>query len=108
MPRVLAPEKASIPDDESAIHNELFAALSYFTSRSSWYPTLRNLHWILSLLHDFVDVSRYVNESHQMPDVSHLPLQPAIFEDMAGEAISTCRQSLVSASQRMAAHSSEL
>ncbi|KAF8342284.1 Sec34-like family-domain-containing protein [Cantharellus anzutake] len=87
-PGNISSPSATIPEDESVINTELFAALSYRESRAAWYPTLRKLHWVLSLLHDFVD--------------------PAIFEDMAGEAIGACRHSLFSASQLVAAQSSEL
>jgi len=51
-----------------------------------WYPPLQKTHWILSQLHDFV--------------------QPAIFEDMAHEAISLCCQSLVTASELLAPRTS--
>ncbi|KAG5337160.1 hypothetical protein C0989_010459 [Termitomyces sp. Mn162] len=45
--------------------------------QDTWYPTLRKTVWVLSQLHDFV--------------------KPAIFEDIAQEAINLCRQSLVAA-----------
>ncbi|KAI6121799.1 Sec34-like family-domain-containing protein [Pisolithus sp. B1] len=44
----------------------------------SWYPTLQKTVWVLSQLHDYV--------------------KPAIFEDIAQEAIGLCRQSLISSS----------
>ncbi|KAJ8521822.1 hypothetical protein ONZ45_g1537 [Pleurotus djamor] len=47
--------------------------------QETWYPTLRKVVWVLSQLHDFV--------------------KPAIFEDIAQEAISVCRISLVSAAE---------
>ncbi|RDB16287.1 Conserved oligomeric Golgi complex subunit 3 [Hypsizygus marmoreus] len=49
--------------------------------QDTWYPTLRKTVWVLSQLHDFV--------------------KPAIYEDIAQEAISLCRQSLVSAAEIM-------
>ncbi|THH31401.1 hypothetical protein EUX98_g2790 [Antrodiella citrinella] len=42
--------------------------------QDTWYPTLRRTVWVLSQLHDFV--------------------KPAIFEDIAQEAVNLCRQSL--------------
>ncbi|KAG5642052.1 hypothetical protein DXG03_003723 [Asterophora parasitica] len=49
--------------------------------QDTWYPTLRKTVWVLSQLHDFV--------------------KAAIFEDIAQEAISLCRQSLVAAADVM-------
>jgi len=49
--------------------------------QETWYPTLQKTLWVLSQLHDFV--------------------KPAIFEDIAQEAINICRQSLVSAADTM-------
>ncbi|KAK2460187.1 hypothetical protein APHAL10511_007778 [Amanita phalloides] len=49
--------------------------------QDTWYPTLQKTVWILSQLHDFV--------------------KPAIFEDIAQEAVGLCRQSLVAASEAM-------
>ncbi|KIJ68059.1 hypothetical protein HYDPIDRAFT_107669 [Hydnomerulius pinastri MD-312] len=46
--------------------------------KETWYPTLQKTVWVLSQLHDFV--------------------KPAIFEDIAQEAVNLCRQSLVSSS----------
>ncbi|KIO32314.1 hypothetical protein M407DRAFT_18876 [Tulasnella calospora MUT 4182] len=62
--------------------------LSRITSlprQSTWYPTVKKTHWVLSQLHDYV--------------------KPAIFEDIAYEAISLCRESLVSASDLISAKS---
>ncbi|KZP22300.1 Sec34-domain-containing protein [Athelia psychrophila] len=47
--------------------------------QETWFPTLRKTIWVLSQLHDFVN--------------------PAIFEDIAQEAISLCRQSFISAAE---------
>ncbi|KAF9227177.1 Sec34-domain-containing protein [Gyrodon lividus] len=52
--------------------------LSSLDKKETWYPTLQKTVWVLSQLHDFV--------------------KPAIFEDIAQEAVSLCRQSLVSSS----------
>ncbi|KAF8578039.1 cis-golgi transport vesicle tethering complex subunit [Ramaria rubella] len=49
--------------------------------QATWYPTLRKTLWVLSQLHDFVD--------------------PAIFNDIAQEAVGFCRQSLKSASEEL-------
>ncbi|KAF8149366.1 Sec34-like family-domain-containing protein [Crassisporium funariophilum] len=46
--------------------------------QDTWYPTMRRTVWVLAQLHDFV--------------------KPAIFEDIAQEALSFCRLSLLSAS----------
>ncbi|KAF8134474.1 Sec34-like family-domain-containing protein [Boletus edulis] len=52
--------------------------LSSLDKQETWYPTLQKTVWVLSQLHDFV--------------------KPAIFEDIAQEAVSLCRQSLVASS----------
>ncbi|KIK99386.1 hypothetical protein PAXRUDRAFT_8909 [Paxillus rubicundulus Ve08.2h10] len=52
--------------------------LSSLDKKETWYPTLQKTVSVLSQLHDFV--------------------KPAIFEDIAQEAVSLCRQSLVSSS----------
>ncbi|TFK66890.1 Sec34-domain-containing protein [Pluteus cervinus] len=49
--------------------------------QDTWYPTLRKTVWVLSQLHDFV--------------------KPAIFEDIAQEAINLCKASLVTASETL-------
>ncbi|KZT63738.1 Sec34-domain-containing protein [Daedalea quercina L-15889] len=51
--------------------------LKSLDKQDTWYPTLRKTVWVLSQLHDFV--------------------KPAIFDDIAREAVNLCRQSLVSA-----------
>ncbi|KAG8864493.1 Golgi transport complex subunit 3 [Tulasnella sp. 330] len=48
---------------------------------STWYPTVKKTHWVLSQLHEYV--------------------KPAIFEDIAYEAISLCKDSLISASDTL-------
>ncbi|KAG1715625.1 hypothetical protein ID866_1549 [Astraeus odoratus] len=47
-------------------------------NKETWFPTVQKTIWVLSQLHDYV--------------------KPAVFEDIAQEAISLCRQSLVSSS----------
>ncbi|KAH7923166.1 Sec34-domain-containing protein [Leucogyrophana mollusca] len=49
--------------------------------QETWFPTLQKTVWVLSQLHDFV--------------------KPAIFEDIAQEAVSLCRQSLVASSRML-------
>ncbi|KAG6892955.1 hypothetical protein C0993_002432, partial [Termitomyces sp. T159_Od127] len=61
---------------EKASVSELFR-LPSIEKQNTWYPTLRKTVWVLSQLHDFV--------------------KPAIFEDIAQEATSLCRLSLVAA-----------
>ena len=61
--------------------------------QETWYPTLQKTLWVLSQLHDFVKVRAF-----PASDVGLInAVQPAIFEDIAQEAINICRQSLVSA-----------
>lgn len=67
--------------------NEKESVSKMFGSRSmsrqeTWYPTLAKTVWVLEQLRDFV--------------------KPAIFEDIAQEAINFCRQSLVSAADLIA------
>ncbi|KAG2111138.1 Sec34-like family-domain-containing protein [Suillus discolor] len=54
--------------------------------KETWFPTLEKTVWVLSQLHDFV--------------------KPAIFEDIAHEAVSFCRQSLVTSSNLVEQRSS--
>ena len=56
--------------------------------QETWFPTLRKTIWVLSQLHDFV--------------------KPAIFEDIAQEAVSLCRQSLLVASEQIRSSKSAL
>lgn len=51
--------------------------------RETWFPTLSKTVWVLSQLHDYV--------------------QPAIFNDIAHEAVSLCHVSLLSAAERLRA-----
>ncbi|KAG8951221.1 Golgi transport complex subunit 3 [Tulasnella sp. 419] len=60
--------------------------LPSLSKQSTWYPTLQKTHWVLSQLQDFV--------------------KPTIFEDMAHEAISLCRESLISAAELLPAKGS--
>ncbi|KAF5381998.1 hypothetical protein D9615_004200 [Tricholomella constricta] len=79
---LVAAEKptTAIENQEKASVSELFR-LPSIEKQDTWYPTLRKTVWVLSQLHDFV--------------------KPAIFEDIAQEAISLCRQSLVAAAELM-------
>ncbi|KAF9559048.1 Sec34-domain-containing protein [Agrocybe pediades] len=58
------------------------SALAKGQSQDTWYPTLQKTVWVLSQLRDFV--------------------KPAIFDDIAQEALSYCRLSLISASELIA------
>ena len=67
--------------------------------QESWFPTLRVTLWVLSCLYTYVDVgclarSRYLH-------CSCAP-QAVVFEDLAQEAVVTCRRSLTSASDILA------
>ncbi|OCH92045.1 Sec34-domain-containing protein [Obba rivulosa] len=55
--------------------------LKSLDKQETWYPTLRKTVWVLSQLHDFV--------------------KPAIFDDIAQEAVALCLQSLVSAAETL-------
>ncbi|KDQ55621.1 hypothetical protein JAAARDRAFT_59617 [Jaapia argillacea MUCL 33604] len=68
---------AEIKEKESV--SQLFNQMSSLDKQETWFPTLKKTVWVLAQLHDFVN--------------------PAIFEDIAQEAISLCRQSLVTASE---------
>ncbi|KZT04128.1 Sec34-domain-containing protein [Laetiporus sulphureus 93-53] len=67
---------------EKASVSELFQ-LKSFDRQDTWYPTLRKTVWVLSQLHDFV--------------------KPAIFADIAQEAVALCLQSLTSATTALRA-----
>ncbi|KAF8965587.1 Sec34-like family-domain-containing protein [Flammula alnicola] len=58
--------------------SQIFIGVPALQRQETWYPTLRTTVWVLAQLHDFV--------------------KPAIFEDIAQEALSYCRSSLVAAS----------
>ncbi|KAI0074424.1 Sec34-domain-containing protein [Panus rudis PR-1116 ss-1] len=55
--------------------------LKSLDKRDTWYPTLEKTVFVLSQLHDFV--------------------KPAIFEDLAQEAVNLCRQSLLTAAENL-------
>ncbi|KAF5357255.1 hypothetical protein D9756_006491 [Leucocoprinus leucothites] len=57
---------------------------SLLRDRETWYPTVRKMVWVLEQLRDFV--------------------QPAIFEDIAQEALQLCHQSLITASENIRTH----
>ncbi|KAJ7731297.1 Sec34-like family-domain-containing protein [Mycena maculata] len=60
--------------------SELFR-LPTLDKQETWFPTLRKTVWVLGQLHDFVN--------------------PAIFEDIAQEAVTLCRQSLILAADML-------
>ncbi|EMD33046.1 hypothetical protein CERSUDRAFT_160557 [Gelatoporia subvermispora B] len=55
--------------------------LKSLDKQETWYPTLRKTVWVLSQLHDYV--------------------KPAIFDDIAQEAVALCLQSLVNAAETL-------
>jgi conserved oligomeric Golgi complex subunit 3 len=78
--------------------------LPSLASMSTWYPTLKKTHWVLSQLHEYVNVSRASILGSTL--LNRYPyLQPAIFEDIAYEAISLCKESLISASDALSSKS---
>ncbi|KZT61970.1 Sec34-domain-containing protein [Calocera cornea HHB12733] len=72
-----------VPTDEQE-SDSLFRMPSQ-AIQDTWYPTLSKTIWILTLLHDFV--------------------KPAIFQDIAQEAVGLCRHSLSAASDLISARS---
>ncbi|TBU48650.1 Sec34-domain-containing protein [Dichomitus squalens] len=60
--------------------NQIFQ-LKSLDKQETWYPTLQETVWVLSQLKDFV--------------------KPAIFDDLAQEAINYCRQTLVGAAETL-------
>lgn len=73
--------------------------------QETWYPTLRKTLWVLTRLHTYVNVRLFfVLVRYEQWEGLELTRrrQNAIFEDLAGEAVTMCRQSLVNASQRLA------
>ncbi|EPQ56850.1 Sec34-domain-containing protein [Gloeophyllum trabeum ATCC 11539] len=82
--RLLGPRNGAGSGNEITVRekesvSELFSQVAGVQRRETWYPTVQKTAWVLSQLHNFV--------------------KPAIFEDIAQEAIGLCRQSLVSASE---------
>ncbi|GJE92841.1 Sec34 domain-containing protein [Phanerochaete sordida] len=65
---------------EKESFSQLFQ-LKSLDRQETWYPTLRRTVWVLSQLHEFV--------------------KPAIFDDIAQEAVNLCRQSLVNAADTL-------
>ncbi|KIP09466.1 hypothetical protein PHLGIDRAFT_67633 [Phlebiopsis gigantea 11061_1 CR5-6] len=65
---------------EKESFSQLFQ-LKSLDRQDTWYPTLRRTVWVLSQLHEFV--------------------KPAIFDDIAQEAVNLCRQSLVNAADAL-------
>ncbi|KAJ7268694.1 Sec34-like family-domain-containing protein [Mycena haematopus] len=85
------PSDGYLQPKEKESFSQLFR-LPTLDKQETWYPTLQKTVWVLSQLHDFVN--------------------PAIFEDIAQEAVTLCRQSLILASdmikQRVGSSSSPL
>jgi hypothetical protein len=75
-------------DDEPA-----FLSLPPPSVQEIWYPTLRVTLWVLSCLYTYVDVS-----SELYPWLQLMYMQASVFDDLAQEAVSICRQSLSKAS----------
>uniref|UniRef100_A0A8H7Y1U4 Conserved oligomeric Golgi complex subunit 3 n=1 Tax=Psilocybe cubensis TaxID=181762 RepID=A0A8H7Y1U4_PSICU len=63
--------------------NQIFKYKDGRNNEETWYPTLRKTVWVLGQLRDFV--------------------KPAIFDDIAQEALTFCRLSLIHASELIAA-----
>lgn len=76
------------PEKESV--SQVFHVKS-LDKQETWYPTLQRTLWVLSQLHDFVKARGFP----LLPVLLNDRAQPAIFEDIAQEAINICRQSLV-------------
>lgn len=77
------PRERIVSLDESDDEDPDYFALPSKETQETWYPTLRSTLWVLSCLHNYVE--------------------PNVFEDIAQEAISVCRQSLSSAAEIIAA-----
>ncbi|KAI0029372.1 Sec34-like family-domain-containing protein [Vararia minispora EC-137] len=71
---------AGVPLGEKDTVSQIFKTPS-LEKRETWYPTLAKTIWVLSQLHDFV--------------------QPAIFDDLAQESVTLCRQSLLAAASTL-------
>ncbi|KAJ6500169.1 Sec34-like family-domain-containing protein [Mycena vitilis] len=68
------PGGVSLQSKEKESFSQLFR-LPTLDKQETWFPALQKTVWVLAQLHDFVN--------------------PAIFEDIAQEAVSLCRQSLI-------------
>ncbi|KAJ7837718.1 Sec34-like family-domain-containing protein [Mycena leptocephala] len=75
-----APGGGPLQSKEKESFSQLFR-LPTLDKQETWFPTLQKTVWVLAQLHDFVN--------------------PAIFEDIAQEAVTLCRQSLILASDML-------
>ncbi|KAF9526898.1 Sec34-domain-containing protein [Crepidotus variabilis] len=75
------PSSALLQEKQST--SQIFQNVPALERQDLWYPTLRRTVWVLSQLRDFV--------------------KPAIFEDIAQEALGVCRVSLLNASDAIMA-----
>lgn len=70
--------------------------------QETWYPTLQKTVWVLSQLHEFVKVCRCViAHSYSAVFLTLHREQPAIFDELAQEAIKYCLQTLLSAAETL-------
>lgn len=83
------------PEDDD---EPTFFALPSEETQELWYPSLRVTLWILSCLYTFIDVSCVTQVTPPSANV-----QPAVFDDLAQEAVMTCRRSLSAASDLLSA-----
>ena len=90
--RALVPKSTSaILDDEEDY--AVLLSLPPPEAQETWYPTLRVTLWVLSCLYTYVDVS-LINYYHNSAND-----QTAVFDDLAQEALTTCRRSLTHGSE---------
>jgi len=71
-----ATESTSAFLQEKQSTSQIFQTVATLQQQDTWYPPVRRTVWVLSQLRDFV--------------------KPAIFEDIAQEALEVCRLSLIS------------
>ncbi|KAK4688991.1 conserved oligomeric Golgi complex subunit 3, partial [Tremellales sp. Uapishka_1] len=78
----------SVSLDEEDDDEPTFLALPPPSAQESWYPSLRVTLWVLSCLYTYIDSD--------------------VFEDLAQEAVTTCRVSLTAASDVLAAQGKDM
>ncbi|KAJ9118234.1 hypothetical protein QFC22_004141 [Naganishia vaughanmartiniae] len=74
-------ERMAVSLDLNDVNEPAFLALPSEDTQKTWYPTLRTTLWVLSCLHTYID--------------------DAAFDDMAQDAISSCRKSLLAAANTL-------
>ena len=90
--KALVPKSAiTILDDEE--DDAVLLSLPPPEAQETWYPTLRVTLWVLSCLYTYVDVSL------STISIAQLNIQTAVFDDLAQEALTTCRRSLTHGSE---------